>query len=190
MPYVGGEAVNCCLDFCTRARDYPAVGLRNHVRNGDRRIDLVDAADLLLEDEEVGKELRVCDIPRMDQKDVGVLHVAGAVGVKNNPLGRVLVHVLVRNCIGRNCRHEHHCHDNEADHRCEDCSWKPVHEAGNNCKRIDPTHAPCCLLANSKFVEYLHYFFYFDRGGPEPGVGYAGRGVLTALQVLKDLNAF
>ena len=29
-----------------------------------------------------------------------------------------------------------------------------------------------------------------EAGGPEPGVGCAGRGVLTALQVLKDLHAF
>jgi nitrogenase iron protein NifH len=29
-----------------------------------------------------------------------------------------------------------------------------------------------------------------ESGGPEPGVGCAGRGVLTALQILKDLQAF
>jgi nitrogenase iron protein NifH len=29
-----------------------------------------------------------------------------------------------------------------------------------------------------------------ESGGPEPGVGCAGRGVLTALQILKDLSAF
>ena len=29
-----------------------------------------------------------------------------------------------------------------------------------------------------------------ESGGPEPGVGCAGRGVLTALQILKDLHAF
>jgi len=29
-----------------------------------------------------------------------------------------------------------------------------------------------------------------ESGGPEPGVGCAGRGVLTALQILKSLNAF
>jgi nitrogenase iron protein NifH len=29
-----------------------------------------------------------------------------------------------------------------------------------------------------------------EAGGPEPGVGCAGRGVLTALQILKDLKAF
>ena len=29
-----------------------------------------------------------------------------------------------------------------------------------------------------------------EAGGPEPGIGCAGRGVLTALQILKDLNAF
>jgi nitrogenase iron protein NifH len=29
-----------------------------------------------------------------------------------------------------------------------------------------------------------------EAGGPEPGVGCAGRGVLTALQILKDLRAF
>ena len=29
-----------------------------------------------------------------------------------------------------------------------------------------------------------------EAGGPEPGVGCAGRGVLTALQMLKDLKAF
>jgi nitrogenase iron protein NifH len=29
-----------------------------------------------------------------------------------------------------------------------------------------------------------------ESGGPEPGIGCAGRGVLTALQILKDLNAF
>ena len=28
-----------------------------------------------------------------------------------------------------------------------------------------------------------------ESGGPEPGIGCAGRGVLTALQILKDLNA-
>jgi len=29
-----------------------------------------------------------------------------------------------------------------------------------------------------------------ESGGPEPGIGCAGRGVLTALQILKDLQAF
>jgi len=29
-----------------------------------------------------------------------------------------------------------------------------------------------------------------ESGGPEPGVGCAGRGVLTAIQILKDLGAF
>ena len=29
-----------------------------------------------------------------------------------------------------------------------------------------------------------------EAGGPEPGVGCAGRGVLTALQILRDLKAF
>ena len=29
-----------------------------------------------------------------------------------------------------------------------------------------------------------------EAGGPEPGIGCAGRGVLTALQILKDLKAF
>ena len=29
-----------------------------------------------------------------------------------------------------------------------------------------------------------------ESGGPEPGVGCAGRGVLTALQILRDLDAF
>ncbi len=29
-----------------------------------------------------------------------------------------------------------------------------------------------------------------ESGGPEPGVGCAGRGVLTALEILKDLGAF
>ena len=29
-----------------------------------------------------------------------------------------------------------------------------------------------------------------ESGGPEPGVGCAGRGVLTALQILKDIKAF
>jgi nitrogenase iron protein NifH len=29
-----------------------------------------------------------------------------------------------------------------------------------------------------------------ESGGPEPGIGCAGRGVLTALQILKDLHAF
>jgi len=28
-----------------------------------------------------------------------------------------------------------------------------------------------------------------ESGGPEPGIGCAGRGVLTAIQILKDLNA-
>ena len=32
--------------------------------------------------------------------------------------------------------------------------------------------------------------YLVEAGGPEPGVGCAGRGVLTALQILKDLNAF
>jgi nitrogenase iron protein NifH len=32
--------------------------------------------------------------------------------------------------------------------------------------------------------------YIVEAGGPEPGVGCAGRGVLTALQILKDLNAF
>src|SRR5690606_28964978 len=129
LPHVGGEAVNDCLDFCPRARDYSAVGLCNHVCNGGRRTDRIDTADLLLENEEVGKEFRVRDIPRMDQENVGVLHVAVAVGVKDNPLGSVLVHVLVRDRIGRNCPHEHYCHDGEGDHRYENCSWKPVHDA-------------------------------------------------------------
>ena len=56
LPLVRGEAVNYYPDFCTRARYYPAVGLRNHIRNGDNRINLFDAADLFLEDEDVGKE--------------------------------------------------------------------------------------------------------------------------------------
>src|SRR5690606_333321 len=67
-----------------------------------------------------------------------------AVGVKDNPLGSVLVHVLVRDRIGRNCPHEHYCHDGEGDHRYENCSWKPVHDASNNCIWIDPTHARFC----------------------------------------------
>lgn len=29
-----------------------------------------------------------------------------------------------------------------------------------------------------------------EAGGPEPGVGCAGRGVLTAIQILKDLKAY
>jgi nitrogenase iron protein NifH len=29
-----------------------------------------------------------------------------------------------------------------------------------------------------------------ESGGPEPGIGCAGRGVLTAIQILRDLNAF
>lgn len=32
--------------------------------------------------------------------------------------------------------------------------------------------------------------YLVEAGGPEPGVGCAGRGVLTALQILKELNAF
>jgi nitrogenase iron protein NifH len=32
--------------------------------------------------------------------------------------------------------------------------------------------------------------FCVESGGPEPGVGCAGRGVLTALQILRDLRAF
>ena len=32
--------------------------------------------------------------------------------------------------------------------------------------------------------------YLVEAGGPEPGVGCAGRGVLTALQILKDLKAF
>lgn len=32
--------------------------------------------------------------------------------------------------------------------------------------------------------------FCVESGGPEPGVGCAGRGVLTSLQILKDLKAF
>ena len=32
--------------------------------------------------------------------------------------------------------------------------------------------------------------YLVEAGGPEPGVGCAGRGVLTALQILKDLNTF
>lgn len=32
--------------------------------------------------------------------------------------------------------------------------------------------------------------FCVESGGPEPGIGCAGRGVLTALQILKDLKAF
>ncbi|MDD1662464.1 MAG: AAA family ATPase [Methanomicrobiales archaeon] len=32
--------------------------------------------------------------------------------------------------------------------------------------------------------------YLVEAGGPEPGVGCAGRGVLTALQILKDLRAF
>ena len=35
-----------------------------------------------------------------------------------------------------------------------------------------------------------HGVFCVESGGPEPGVGCAGRGVLTALQILKSLNAF
>jgi nitrogenase iron protein NifH len=32
--------------------------------------------------------------------------------------------------------------------------------------------------------------YLVEAGGPEPGIGCAGRGVLTALQILKDLDAF
>jgi nitrogenase iron protein NifH len=32
--------------------------------------------------------------------------------------------------------------------------------------------------------------YLVESGGPEPGVGCAGRGVLTSLQILKDLSAF
>jgi len=32
--------------------------------------------------------------------------------------------------------------------------------------------------------------YLVEAGGPEPGVGCAGRGVLTSLQILKDLKAF
>jgi nitrogenase iron protein NifH len=32
--------------------------------------------------------------------------------------------------------------------------------------------------------------YLVEAGGPEPGIGCAGRGVLTALQILKDLKAF
>jgi nitrogenase iron protein NifH len=32
--------------------------------------------------------------------------------------------------------------------------------------------------------------YLVEAGGPEPGVGCAGRGVLTSLQILKDLRAF
>jgi nitrogenase iron protein NifH len=35
-----------------------------------------------------------------------------------------------------------------------------------------------------------HGVWCVESGGPEPGVGCAGRGVLTALQILKDLKAF
>ena len=35
-----------------------------------------------------------------------------------------------------------------------------------------------------------HEVLCVESGGPEPGVGCAGRGVLTALQILKSLNAF
>ena len=35
-----------------------------------------------------------------------------------------------------------------------------------------------------------HGVLCVESGGPEPGVGCAGRGVLTALQILKDLKAF
>lgn len=32
--------------------------------------------------------------------------------------------------------------------------------------------------------------YLVEAGGPEPGIGCAGRGVLTALQIIKDLKAF
>ena len=32
--------------------------------------------------------------------------------------------------------------------------------------------------------------YLVEAGGPEPGIGCAGRGVLTALQILKDIKAF
>ena len=35
-----------------------------------------------------------------------------------------------------------------------------------------------------------HGVYCVESGGPEPGVGCAGRGVLTALQILKNLKAF
>jgi nitrogenase iron protein NifH len=38
--------------------------------------------------------------------------------------------------------------------------------------------------------EGSHGVLCVESGGPEPGVGCAGRGVLTALQILKDLRAF
>jgi nitrogenase iron protein NifH len=35
-----------------------------------------------------------------------------------------------------------------------------------------------------------HNVLCVESGGPEPGIGCAGRGVLTAIEILKDLNAF
>jgi nitrogenase iron protein NifH len=94
-----------------------------------------------------------------------------------------------------------------------------LHELGHTVMQVgcDPKRDSTRILAGGKFIpavleehreqlrvgkdEYAikldHIVFkspggiyLVEAGGPEPGVGCAGRGVLTALQILKDLNAF
>ncbi len=48
-----------------------------------------------------------------------------------------------------------------------------------------------CAITLEEIVFTGHGGVYcVEAGGPEPGIGCAGRGVLTALQILKDLKAF
>ena len=94
-----------------------------------------------------------------------------------------------------------------------------LHEMGHSVMQVgcDPKRDSTRILAGGRFIpavleehreqlkagkdEYAieldHIVFkspggiyLVEAGGPEPGVGCAGRGVLTALQILKDLNAF
>lgn len=94
-----------------------------------------------------------------------------------------------------------------------------LHETGHTVMQVgcDPKRDSTRILAGGKFIpavleehrEQLRMgkdeyairldsiifkspggIYLVEAGGPEPGVGCAGRGVLTALQILKDLNAF
>jgi nitrogenase iron protein NifH len=46
------------------------------------------------------------------------------------------------------------------------------------------------LTLKDIIFEGSHNVLCVESGGPEPGIGCAGRGVLTAIEILKDLNAF
>ena len=45
-------------------------------------------------------------------------------------------------------------------------------------------------LSRTSFSREPEGIYCVESGGPEPGIGCAGRGVLTAINILRDLKAF